>query len=165
MTKVKMFLTTAAVCAGLAVSFNAANAQSSHSQIGPATSSMAEYLDPVVTLSQAVDVATAQGKGRLEGVFQDYSELGPVYIAELSSETSKTTFIISGETGEIIGTYSIEATSPEIFELMIIEIEGEDSDVEFDDKPYFHEEDEEDLEDLLMFLEDLGYSIEEPVEQ
>lgn len=75
-------------------------------------------ISPTVPFAQAMDVATGAAQGNMVSLEVQHSGETPVYIALLVSPTSHTELRIDGMTGEILGSSTISAASPEALHAM-----------------------------------------------
>lgn len=73
---------------------------------------------PSISFAQAMELASGAANGTLAALELEHSGDKPVYVAELESPTSHTELRIDGMSGDILGTNTISASSPEALHAM-----------------------------------------------
>lgn len=157
MTHLKLILTATTICAGVALGVTGVTAQTADTM---ETSAQNEtpYV-PAISLADALTTASAAIEGRVEAIFLEETDLGHVYVAEIYGDLNEATLVINADSGEVVAQFTMQVSSPEYFDLLM----HDDGDMEdFYDIDF---EEGEDLEDLFMMLDDMGYSVQPTSEQ
>lgn len=108
------------------------------SEAAEETSKAMEFSAPAVDFATAVATANQNANGVIISMELDYLNDQPIYAAELHDELGFSVLMIDGVSGEIIGSFVMQAKNEEALELLM---DGE----AYGDEDYFEFEGSEDM--------------------
>jgi uncharacterized membrane protein YkoI len=108
------------------------------------SSNAGDATEPSISFTQAMEIALATDNGALVSLDLGFKKSSPQYIAELKDETSYTVLRIDAESGEILNTRQITASSTEELHAMLNDRHHKGRKGHGRHKGYDHDDDDDD---------------------